>query len=252
MSCENYRDTIQELADGTLGPIRRAELQVHLDECARCRALAADLMRIRDVAGSLDRLQPSDTVWLQVAGRLRQQGRITAQPAAIRTPRRHVAALAIAAALVLAIGASIVALWPRSTSPAGSSGPAANQASPPAGGNAAAQDPVQSFVDEIKLAEQHYQNAIVKLEEAAKSDQDAMDPETAAVVKKNLQLIDQAIEESRNALRLEPQSAPARDSLFDALRRKVVVLQDTIALMNEIRKGNSAGAGQLAEGVNKS
>ena len=49
------------------------------------------------------------------------------------------------------------------------------------------------------------------------------------MLQKNLQVIDQAIAESRAALRSEPQSAPARDSLFDALRRKVTLLQDTIA-----------------------
>jgi hypothetical protein len=64
--------------------------------------------------------------------------------------------------------------------------------------------------------------------------------------------MDQAIAESRDALRVEPQSVAARDSLFDAMRRKAGVLQNTIALMNEIRKGNPAGTGQLVEGLNKS
>jgi hypothetical protein len=53
-------------------------------------------------------------------------------------------------------------------------------------------------------------------------------------------------------LRNEPQSVPARDSLFDALKRKVVLLQDTIALMNQMRKGDAAGAAQIVEGANKS
>jgi hypothetical protein len=244
MSCPNYRDAIQELADGTLGPIRRAELQVHLDDCPRCRALAADLVRIRDVAASLDRLSPPDAVWLQVAGRLRQQGRIAAQADSPRESRRRMAALAIAAALVLAVGASIVVLMPR-----GGDQPAAGTAQQ---GNAAAEDPVQSFANEIRLAEQHYQNAIAKLEVAARSDEDVLDPQTAAILKKNLQVIDQAIAESKDALRVEPQSAPARDTLFEALKRKVLVLQDTIALVNEIRKGNPAGTGQLVDGLNKS
>lgn len=243
MSCELNREAIQELADGTLGPIRRAELQVHLDECRRCRALAADLRRLRELAASLDHPSPPDAVWLQIAGRLRQEGRVTAADAP-RVSRRRMAALAIAAALVLAIGASILTLLPRGGEQPG------QQAGQP--GNAAAEDPVQSFANEIRLAEQHYQNAIAKLEEAAKSDEDVMDPQTAAVLKKNLQVIDQAIAESRDALRVEPQSAPARDTLFEALKRKVLVLQDTIALMNEIRKGNPAGAGQLVEGPNKS
>lgn len=243
MSCENYRDAIQELADGTLGPIRRAELQVHLEGCPRCRALAADLSKIRAVAASLDRLTPPDTVWMQVAGRLRQEGRFAAQ-ARPRASHRRIAALAIAAALVVAIGASILLLLPR-----GGDQPAQQAAQQ---GNAEPEDPVQSIANEFRLAEQHYQNAIAKLEQAARSDEDVLDPQTAAILKKNLQVIDQAIAESRDALRVEPQSAAARDTLFEALKRKVVVLQDTLALMNEIRKGNPAGTGQLVEGLNKS
>jgi hypothetical protein len=244
MSCETYRDAIEELADGTLGPIRRAELQVHLDECPRCRALAADLSKIRAVAGSLDRLTPPDRVWLQIAGSLRQAGRVTAGAGAARASHRRIAALAIAAALVVAIGASIVVLLPRGA------GQPAQQAAQP--GNAADEDPVQSIANEFRLAEQHYQNAIAKLEQAARSDEEVLDPQTAAILKKNLQVIDQAIAESRDALRVEPQSAAARDTLFEALKRKVVVLQDTLAMMNEIRKGNPAGTGQLVEGLNKS
>lgn len=245
MQCVGYLGAIQELADGTLGPIRRAELQTHLETCPRCRALAADTTRIRDLGGSLDRLQPPESVWLQVAGRLRQQGRLAPAPAAARSSRRRVAALAIAAALVVAIGASIVTLLPRSTP-----SPVTDAARET--GNAAPADPVQDFANEIRLAEQHYQNAIAKLEEAAQSDQDVMDAQTAEILKKNLQVIDKAIEESRNALRVEPQSAPARDSLFDALKQKVVVLQETIVRMNEIRKGNPGAAVQVPGGENKS
>jgi hypothetical protein len=78
-----------------------------------------------------------------------------------------------------------------------------------------------------------------------------IDPATAAMLQKNLQVIDQAIAESRAAFRSEPTSAPARDSLFEALKRKVSLLQDTLALMNEMRKGNAEGAAQIVNGTNK-
>ncbi len=238
MSCPNYRDAILELADGTLGPIRRAELQVHLDECPRCRALAADLVRIRDMASSLDRVSPPDRVWLQIAGRLRQEGRVVADERAV-APRRRIAVLGLAAALVIAVGASILVLLPR-----GDAGPT----EPAAQGNAPATDPVQSFADEIRLAEQHYQNAIAKLEEATKSEEDRLDPQTAAMLKKNLQVLDEAIAESRDALRVEPNSVAAVGALLEAMKRKVVVLQSALSLVNEIRKGDPARTGQLVEG----
>jgi hypothetical protein len=247
MACDRYREAIQELTDGTLGPIRKAELELHLDQCDGCRALADDLARIRDAAASLDLLTPPDRVWLQIAGRLRQEGRIAA------SPRRgyRTAVLAIAAALVLAVGASLVVLTPRFRTP--SAQPSSSAATP---GNATPAETVESVEAEFQLAEQHYQNAIAKLEtlrgQIAKADPNAMDPQTVAALQKNQQVIDQAIAESRAALRAEPQNAAAQASLFDALRRKVALLQDTIALMNEMRKGNSAGAAQIVEGVNKS
>jgi anti-sigma factor RsiW len=245
MTCAQYRDSIQQQVDGTLGPIRRAELQRHLDGCEACRSLLGDLQRIRELAGSLEPLTPPAGVWLQVAGRLRQEGRVQA-PSRVTAParRRHVV-LAIAAGLVAAVGASLVALLPllRSDPPA---------AADPAAGPAAATQAVQSVEDDFRLAEEHLQRGIARLEEAAQGENAVFDEQTAATLQKNLALIDQAIDESRAALRAEPQSAIARDSLFAALRRKVALLQDTIALMNEMRQGDAAGAARVVSGANKS
>jgi anti-sigma factor RsiW len=265
MICTGYRESLDELVDGTIGPIRRAELERHLEACPDCRSLLHDLQAIRDAAAALDPLDPPAGVWLQVAGHLRQQGRVAPAPAPAPppAPARHMALLAIAAALVLAVGASIVMLLPHFRG-AGPSTPAQNAGAPaPAGSNAADDDTVQGVETEFRLAEQHYQNAIAKLEQAARldeaaaagqnsGDQATIDPQTAAMLQKNLHVIDAAIAESRAALRAEPQSAPARDSLFDALKRKVALLQDTIALMNEMRKGNAAGAAQIVQGASKS
>ena len=248
MACERYITQIQELIDGTLGAIRRADLDAHLAQCEDCRALVEDLQRIHDAAASLDELQPPDRVWLQIAGRLRQEGRVS-QAAPIIAPRRtHVALLALAAALVIAVGASLL-LVARGQRPAPT--PAPVQAGPAArpSGNANAAASVEDVEYELRQAEQHYESAIERLQQIANSDQQGLDPQVAATLQKNVQVIDQAIAESRAALRTEPTSAPARESLFEALRQKVSMLQDTIALMNEMRKGNSAGAAQV---LNKS
>ena len=255
----HYRESMHDLVDGTIGGIRRAELERHLAECAECRAFLADMKAIRDTAASLEPLAPPDGVWLQIAGRLRQEGRVALPPARPAAPTRHVALLAIAASLLLAVGTAIVMLLPEYRSNNTGSGAAGISTAAPQPGNPPADVDVESVEAEFRLAEQHYQNAITKLEQAARledtpsgPDRNLLDAQTAAMLQKNLQVIDQAIAESRSALRNEPMSAPARDSLFDALRRKVALLQDTIALMNEMRKGNSAGAAQIVDGVNKS
>jgi hypothetical protein len=242
MYCSQYRDAIQELADGTLGPVRRAELQTHLDLCDDCRALAADLQKIRAAAKSLDPIVPPARVWASISGELRKQKQTT--------PRRASAALlALAASLVLAVGGALyVSRTARDVRPAE---PVASAPSAP-GGNAAQGDSVQRINEDLTAVVKHYESAIAELERAVNTDDGSIDPQAAAVLKRNLPVIDQAIAETKSALKSEPESAPAREGLFEALRRKVSLLQDTIALMNEMRKGNSAGAAQLVDDRSKS
>jgi hypothetical protein len=257
-SHSTYRESIHELIDGTIGAIRRAELERHLADCAECRSLLADMETLRNATDTLDPLEPPDGVWLQIAGRLRQEGRVALPPARPPARVRHVAILAIAASLLVAVGAAIVMLLTQYRGNAPGAQPVTTATTQPPG-DAGTDIGIGSVEAEFRLAEQHYQNAIAKLEQAARLDQtasaqdpNALDAQTAAMLQKNLQVIDQAIAESRSALRSEPLSAPARDSLFEALRRKVALLQETIALMNEMRKGNSAGAAQIVDGLNKS
>ena len=119
MTCERSTADIQALIDGSLNPIRAAELEQHLEQCEKCRALAGDLKRIRDLADTLGDPEPPDHVWLQIAGRLRQEGRVHDQPVATATGRHQYVWLAIAATLVLAVGASLVLLMPQFQSPSG-------------------------------------------------------------------------------------------------------------------------------------
>jgi anti-sigma factor RsiW len=245
MNCTRSAEEIQALIDGTLAPIRAAELERHLDTCDACRALADDLRRIHDLAASLDAPSPADHVWLQVAGRLRQEGRVRDQPAAVATDRHQYVWLGIAAALVLAVGASLLLLLPQFT---GTTDPARTALE----GNAAAADPVQSGVEDLRKAEQLLQSGVAKLKEGLGTEDQALPAEMAGTLDRNLRILDQAIAESSDALQKEPQNVAARNSLFDALQRKISLLQDTITLMNEMRKGNAAGVAQVVEGTNKS
>jgi hypothetical protein len=247
---ERYAQDIQDYVDGTLGAIRSAELRQHLDQCAACRALHDDLQRIHDLAATLDQPAPPDGVWLQVVGRLRQEGRVQAPPPAPTARRSRTALLAIAAGLLVTVGASLTVLFPLFDG-APETEQAATRPAPGTVDNAATAD-AQSIEDHFRIAEQHMQTGIAKLEEAAQAQESQIDAQTAAMLRKNLELIDQAIAESRAALKAEPQSTIARDSLFNALRRKVTLLQETVALMNEMRKGDAAGAAQLIDGINKS
>ena len=251
--CEAFSASIGELADGTLAPAERARVEAHLDQCPSCRALLADLEAIRRDARQLPRAEPPAALWTRIADGLRAQGvgggaGLKTGPSSNRT--RWLAAAAAVVVLIVG-GALVTQMMKRGASPVTTTPPDPAPAQG-ASGNPNAADLVESVEADLKTAEEHFERAIAGLEKIASADERTLDPQVAATLKKNLEIIDGAIAESRSALRSEPQSAPARESLFEALRRKMSLLQDTIALMNEMRKGNQAGTAQILEGIQKS
>jgi hypothetical protein len=103
---------------------------------------------------------------------------------------------------------------------------------------------------ELSQAEAHYDNAIRGLEQIAAGGESDLDPATATTLKKNLGVIDQAIAESRAAVRAQPNSEPAQASLLENIKAKLALLEDTVALINEVRKGNGPGAARVAARMN--
>jgi hypothetical protein len=114
-------------------------------------------------------------------------------------------------------------------------------------GNAATSPLVESVESEVQLAAEHLEKAAAGMEQIIRQGDGTVDAEVMTQLKQSLAVIDQAIGDSRTALKAQPENRVAQESLFDAFRRKVSLLQDTIALMNEMRKGNQAGAARIAE-----
>jgi anti-sigma factor RsiW len=243
MSCNDYRDAIAEFVDGGLDAAAQRALQHHVSECRDCRALVADLKSIQAAAFTLERRQPPAATFEAIRARLANEPR-TAGPARVlqwpRTRQAWAVWAAAAAALLLAATAGIYPL----VRERGHVDQAVSTAPP------APADSIASVQAEFQAAEAHYEKAIQGLEQIAKSQSGDLDPQVASVLQKNLQVIDQAIGESRAALQSQPSSADAQDSLFDAMRTKVAVLQQTVELINEMRKGNQAEAGRLIQGLN--
>jgi anti-sigma factor RsiW len=270
MSCQDYRDALAELVDGTIAPEARRTLEAHLATCQACRVEARDLQRIREAAAALPPSTPPLTLWPRLASRLKAAGvRGTESPVTEGPPARsglgawllgsplRAASLAAAAVLVLAVATVLFLFRPAPVGPgatvAGRAPATQGQAAPVnAAVNANAAQDVESIVDELKLAETHYQNAISGLEQIKKSGEGALDPQVAQTLQRNLDIIDQAIRDSKTALAQQPTSQLAQDSLFEAFRRKVALLQDTISLINEMRKGNQAGAAEIIKKAGRS
>lgn len=244
MSCADYTDAIADFVDGTLDPARQRALERHVEGCAACRALVADLKSIQAAAFTLDRVELPGQLWKAVQARVATEPPASARGRLLAWPRTRtaMATWAAAAALVLATGIGIYSV----RQPVDRHEDASAAGAPTDPGEV-----VASVQAELQAAEEHYDKAIQGLEQIARTESGALDPQVAAVLQKNLQVIDQAIGESRAALQQQPASTDAQDSLFDAMRSKVALLQQTVELINEMRKGNQAEAGRLIKGLNQ-
>ena len=233
MNCELYDDLLDDYVDGVRatdhrGDARFAGFEQHLTGCTRCQALVADLTSIRLAASTLDEHIPPPRLWARIASSIdEQQRRPWWQRQLGGTFSAWVpAAVAASIALLLVAGGWNVWQQRRGETPQQAGAPQPEAASVP--------------------AEQHYEQAIAGLQQLADAQNAALDPETRAVLTRNLAVIDRAINESREALAQEPASTLAQESLLDALETKVALLQDTVALASD-----TGGAPEETFGVAK-
>ena len=204
MSCDIYHDLLGDYVDGARASTRPddarlAAFERHLVACADCQALVADFTSLRHTASMLEEHVPPPRLWTRIA-------------ASIEEERWAWVPVSVAASLALLIAGATWVAWrhePAQVTQQAVTTPAESAAVP---------------------AEQQYEDAIAGLQQVAASQDASLDPETRAVLKENLAVLDRAISESRAALADEPANALAQDSLLDALDTKVALLQDTVAL----------------------
>jgi len=240
---DDYVDTKERRegvpADSALSADAARAAEVHLAACERCRAIAADFRTIRSLARALEPQMPPPHVWTALAASF-QERRQGGWSLFSLSPFGLQQAAALAMAAVLGTG-----LWwiGGQLTPAPQSGLAVDMDGPVMTAG------VGSVT--LQMAEEQFTTAIESLEQMTRARQAALDPDTAGVVQANLSVIDAAIDESRAVLRDEPGSQVAQQSLFEALRSKAALLQDILALINEMRKGDPDAAARIVSGLNQ-
>ena len=225
---------LSDYVDGALDAGEREPVTEHLEHCHGCQTLVADFTELRRASAALGTMEPPARTWARIEQVLREppvEGRQSTSHAKAEAGRfgRRWPWLAAAAALVLATAGSVWLV----RAPLGGESPAIEAAT------------AQAVEAELAQAEQHYQNAINGLEQIANAEKSALDPTTAVTLQENRGVVDQAINESRAALKAQPASDPARRSLLDSFKAKIELLQNTIALINDMRTGDDAGAAQV-------
>jgi anti-sigma factor RsiW len=234
-----WTDKLSDYLDDELEAAERAAVDAHLRECADCSSVLNDLRRVIALAqaAAVDARPPQADLWTGVAGRIDR----------IRQPRRvslTVTQLAAAAVLVAAVSGGLA--W-QFAPPFGGQGlrsatsatddvarafPGSPERGTREGGRPAdvgAADSGVAIVG-VSLADDQYDAAVADLERALKQGRGKLDKATIAVVEQNLQTIDQAIAQAREALASDPANSYLSGHLVEARRRKLDLLRRATAL----------------------
>ena len=230
---EEWTDKLSEYLDDELSPRERQAVESHLRGCAECAAVLDDLTRVVERAQRLDRRPPRADLWDGIAARIETRG---------AAPRRVSFTLPqLAAAAVVLIAASAGIAWQFADRAASRSDIARSteaQSRASSGHEALAErepSAERSNIDiaHVSFADAQYDAAVSDLEKALQNGRRRLDKTTIAIVEHNLQIIDQAIEQARQALETDPANDYLSGHLVEARRRKLDLLRRAAALTTE-------------------
>jgi hypothetical protein len=215
---------LQDHLEELLPPEEDEQVRSHLAECTACRQELEALADLRAGLATLPReAEPSRDLWPQVAWRMGQGSTSTPRREAVarRSGRRLVvpAWQLAAASLVVALlsGGSVWLILSGGQQNPPSIATTAPQTS------AAAAGLFQPF--------QPYEEAVADLESVLEQGRQYLDEETVRVLEENLTIIDRAILEAQEALRMDPGSKILQRVLSGSLRKKVDLLRQAASVV---------------------
>lgn len=250
-ACDTFDERLLAYLEGDLAAADRAWTDAHRASCARCDALVRDLDDVIAQAAALPPITPVRELWTGIAERL-DTPVVTLRPqttdATVAAPsmpptspsrptsRRTISVrvFAIAASLLIAVTSAIT--WrvarPNSDSPADSGVVATTKASvkstPPntESSSTLAVDPsAVTGVIPAANADVVYEHEIGALRSIVNARFAELDSTTVSELRRNLDIIDKAIADSRAALEKAPNSRALSTSLDRALESKLALMR---------------------------
>ena len=219
-------DQLSDYIDGELAAETHAEVERHLGSCADCRAIAMELRAVAARAGSLVDTPPQADLWGGIASRIGARGAGRVAPFEARTRRRFsftLPQLAAAGIALMVLSGGMV--WLAKSGDPRADFPAISAARPPVPDVASL--PIAAPASRV---DPHYEGAVEDLEQTLERGRAQLDPETVRVLEQNLQSIDAAIAQCREALDKDPANSYLNNHLAAARQRKLALLRRATAL----------------------
>ena len=252
MNCHEYQADLGDYVDRSIPAARAGALDVHLAGCARCRAVVADFRTLQTVASSLERRTPPEQVWTKIAAAINQEPAPPAWWNPFAAPFLGWRPMLAAGVVVALLAVGTWFSW-REVSTVRTArvvpGDTVSDTVSNSVGDTASNPVVASLTVDRMVPAQEMDNQIVRLEGFVNAGAAILPGETKAAYHVNGAAIEDVIGQSRAALATQPTDNLAQQSLFEALRTKIALLEDMVALINEMRKGNQEGAARIVSGM---
>jgi anti-sigma factor RsiW len=224
MNCNDVKKCLDDYVDGLLQEDAREEVARHLEQCEACGREEGLLRALVMEAGALpEGITPPTDLWPGVAERLGD--RRTPLPLTAKLRTRSILSnrtlLAAAAVLVAVIATAVTTTVIHNRRPSSQSGDRRRPM---------AIVTTTSISSEYESAEMEYRQATDKLIAALDERRDSLSPQTLAIVDENRRIIDQAIQEIRDALEKDPGSPQLNGLLLAAYKKDVELLRQAAQL----------------------
>jgi hypothetical protein len=222
MTCAEARDRLDDYVDGALAGAELHEMELHLAACAGCAAEERRLSALVAGAAALPReIGPPRDLWPGIAERIAAARPRPLAPAVRRVWSWSPSVLAAAAAVLVALGATLVRVWPPATGA-------------PQTGTGVAQEAAWTTDPSLLAAEREYERATAQLMAALEARKASLPPATVTAVESDLMTIDAALRQVRSAMRQDPGNAQLSHMLASTHQKKVDVLQRVVRLSTQI------------------
>jgi hypothetical protein len=212
-------ERLSEYLDDELSADERARVEAHLQSCAPCRADLDGLRAVVARARTLADAPPETELWPGVLERI---AATVAQPAQRATKRFSFTLPQLVAASLALMVLSGSMVWLARL------GDARTDIPPLAAAPGPDADPVVS----VNFADAAYDDAIADLERTLEAGRARLDPETVRILDENLQAIDRAIAQCREALKTDPANVYLNRHLSSSRGRKLDLLRRATAILD--------------------
>ena len=211
-----WTDRLSDYLDDELSPNERRDVEGHVATCAECAAVLDELRHVVARARTIEARPPQADLWPGIERRIDRPG---LRRFSFTLPQ----ALAASVAVALLSGAIVWQVMARNrAAEAGRSAEVSRSVAvvPERPGDVAT----------VSYADAQYDAAVSDLETALKNGRGRLDASTIATVEHNLQIIDQAIDQAKQALDADPANNYLSGHLVEARRRKLDLLRRATAL----------------------